>query len=459
MSIIFHNTLSNRLEVFTPEDPGRVTMYVCGPTVYDLVHIGNARSVVVFDLVCRLLRSHYPCVRYVRNITDIDDKIIAAAAANGEDPAALARRYADDFRRDIGLLGTLPPDAEPLATGHIADMQALVRDLLAKGNAYEAERHVLFDVASFPSYGELSNRSLEDLRDGARVEVAPYKRNPGDFVLWKPAAAAEPGWDSPWGRGRPGWHLECSAMAHTHLGRTIDIHGGGQDLVFPHHENEIAQSRCAHGTGRFARYWLHNGFLTMSGSKMAKSVGNIVLLRSALEQYHGETVRYALISGHYRKPLDWSEKLLLNAKSALDRLYLAVSKSPGGGEEAEAPAEFADLLRNDLNTPAAIALLHEYATRLNKEQDGRARRALRASLVAAGNLVGLLGREPSEWFRFRARRHDADVDEGRIETLILERAEAKRQRDYARADGIREDLRKCGVLLEDLPERTVWRWE
>jgi len=460
VSLVLHNTLTNRAEVFKPADPGRVTMYVCGPTVYDLVHIGNARSAVVFDLLFRLLRATYgaDAVQYVRNITDVDDKIIAAARERGEDPAVLARRYAAAFREDIAKLNVLRPTVEPLATEYVTQMVALAGDLVAKGHAYEAEGHVIFDVASHAEYGELSNRKSEDLIAGARVEVAPYKRNPGDFVLWKPSSADEPGWDSPWGRGRPGWHLECSAMASDRLGETIDIHGGGQDLIFPHHENEIAQSRCAHGTERFARYWVHNGFLTMSGSKMAKSVGNIVLLRKALEEFHGEAVRYALLSGHYRKPLDWSGKLLTNAKVALDRLYLTVSKAPAG-ETAPPPKEFTELLENDLNTPSAIAMLHDLGTRLNKETDAAERARLRARTVAAGNLLGLLEADPAEWFRFKAERHGDGLGEERIAELVAERDRAKAERNYGRADEIRDELKRAGVLLEDSKQGTTWRWE
>ena len=433
-------------------------MYVCGPTAYGLIHIGNARSAVVFDLLYRLLREHYANVHYVRNITDVDDKIVQTAHAAGEDPAALARRYAQEYREDIRRLNVLDPVAEPLATEHIAEMIGLVRVLERKGHAYAAQGHVLFDQTSYKNYGELSNRRLEEMVAGARVEVAPYKRNPGDFVLWKPSAAGDPGWDSPWGRGRPGWHLECSAMAGAHLGETIDIHGGGQDLIFPHHENELAQSRCAHGTERLARYWVHNGLLTMSGNKMAKSVGNIVVLREALAKYHGEVVRYALLSGHYRKPLDWSEKLLSNAKVSLDRLYLALSRVPAG-EPAPPPAEFLDHLRNDMNTPAAIAMLHDYATRLNKESDDGQKSVLRGALAGGGGVLGVLGETPDRWFRFRGEGRGNGLAEDEVVALVAERADAKRSRDYTRADAIRARLRKAGVLLEDSKRGTMWRWE
>ncbi len=458
MTLVVHNSLTNRMEEFKPLNPDKVTMYVCGPTVYGLIHVGNARSVVVFDVLYRVLRNLYSGVCYVRNITDIDDKIIGVAADEGENAADLAVRYAQAFSEDVARLNVLPPTVEPRATEHIQDMLEMVQTLIDKGHAYSVEEHVLFDVASHAPYGELSNRRTSELVEGIRIEVAPFKRNPGDFVLWKPSRQGEPAWDSPWGRGRPGWHIECSAMAGTHLGETIDIHGGGQDLVFPHHENEIAQSRCAHGTGRFANYWLHNGFLTMKGSKMAKSVGNMVLLRNALGQYHGEVVRYALLNGHYRKPLDWSEKLLSEAKLSLDRLYLAVSKA-GSVPAGTPPEEFMNCLYDDLNTPMAVALLHKYATALNKEGDVAQCNGMCGSLVASANTIGLLTVEPEQWFRHKRLRGESDLGKDDIAALIAERSEAKRSRNFERADGIRSRLAEAGVLIEDGRDGTTWRWK
>ncbi|MEQ9005505.1 MAG: cysteine--tRNA ligase, partial [Pseudomonadales bacterium] len=319
-----HDTRSGRKRPFEPADPQRVTMYVCGPTVYARVHIGNGRPAVVFDVLYRLLQVLYPRVDYVRNITDIDDKINAAARANGEPIAALTARFIDAYREDIAALGVLDPDEEPLATGHIDEIIAMIQALIAGNHAYVGDGHVLFHVPSDPDYGSLSHRSLEDMIDGARVDVAPYKRDPKDFVLWKPSTPELPGWDSPWGRGRPGWHIECSAMIKKHLGETIDIHGGGSDLTFPHHENEAAQSRCANRVDDYVRYWLHNGMLTLGQEKMSKSLGNIVTIHELLERHDGEVLRYALLSGHYRQALVWSDDLLTQATASLDRLYEAL---------------------------------------------------------------------------------------------------------------------------------------
>ncbi|MEX0606588.1 MAG: cysteine--tRNA ligase, partial [Halofilum sp. (in: g-proteobacteria)] len=319
MSLTLHNTLTHQRETFVPRDPERVTMYVCGPTVYNLVHIGNARPVVVFDVLFRLLRTLYPNVVYARNITDVDDKINAAAKEGNEPIGALAARYAQAFHEDVAALGTLPPTVEPRATEHIEPMIRMIESLIASSHAYEAEGHVLFHVQSMDDYGQLSGRQREDMIAGARVEIAPYKRDPADFVLWKPSSDDLPGWESPWGRGRPGWHLECSVMAESHLGETIDIHGGGQDLIFPHHENEIAQSRCAHGGADLARYWLHNGYITIEGEKMSKSEGNFFTLRDLLAKYPGEVIRFALLAGHYRQPLDWSREGIEQARAAVDR--------------------------------------------------------------------------------------------------------------------------------------------
>ncbi len=326
MTLALHNTLSRRKEVFQPLDPLNVRMYVCGPTVYDLPHIGNARPVIVFDVLYRLLRASYGAdhVRYVRNITDVDDKINAAAKANGEPIRALTERTAAIFREDAAALLALPPDIEPRATEHVPAMIAMIERLIGSGHAYEAEHHVLFAVGSLADYGRLSRRSRDEMIAGARVEIAPFKRDPADFVLWKPSPEPLPGWDSPWGRGRPGWHIECSAMGEVHLGETFDIHAGGLDLIFPHHENEIAQSEAAHHGAPLARYWLHNGFVTVDGEKMAKSEGNFTTIRDVLRDAPGEAARFAMLASHYRDPLDWTAERLSQARIALDRFYLAL---------------------------------------------------------------------------------------------------------------------------------------
>ena len=377
MDINLHNTLSGRIDTFVPANPRQVSMYVCGPTVYGPVHVGNARPAVVFDLFYRLLRRRYEKTLYARNITDIDDKIIAAAAAENISPPDLAARWKDAYHRDMKALGVLSPDIEPAATAYIGNITVMIETLLAKGNAYYASEHVLFDLTSFADYGALSNRRQEDMMEGARVEVADYKRNGGDFVLWKPSLPEQPGWPSPWGRGRPGWHIECSAMAAACLGEEIDIHGGGQDLIFPHHENEIAQSRCAHGKAHFARYWLHNGHVDWEGEKMSKSLGNVRLLKDALARFPGEAVRYALLSAHYRSPLRWSEDLMHDAKAALDSLYRAAQKIGDVPATAPAPA-VEECLCDDMNTPAAFAVLHTAAAKIRRGGDKQAPQTLMA---------------------------------------------------------------------------------
>src|SRR5690348_10007787 len=356
MPIRLHNSLTRRTEPFTPLDPERVTMYVCGPTVYHYVHIGNARPYVVFGLLARLLRRHYPRVVYARNITDVDDKINAAALAAGTPIGAITDRYAAAFREDMAKLGADAPDVEPHATAHIGEIIAMCERLIAEGHAYAAEGHVLFDVASYPDYGHLSGRSTDDMIAGARVEVAPYKRNPADFVLWKPSPPELPGWDSPWGVGRPGWHIECSAMAEAHLGETIDIHAGGNDLLFPHHENEVAQSTCAHGGKVFARFWLHNGMLDMGGTKMSKSLGNVSVLHELLDKYPPEALRFALLTAQYRQPLDWSEALVEQSIRTLDRLYgtLRDLADVPVSESTTIPGVVEATLCDDLNTPAVL---------------------------------------------------------------------------------------------------------
>jgi cysteinyl-tRNA synthetase len=460
--LVLHDTLTGRKRPFEPADPSRVTVYVCGPTVYNYVHIGNGRPAVVFDVLVRLLRRRYGSVVYARNVTDIDDKINAAALEAGEPISAVADRFTQAYHEDVAALGVLEPDVEPRATEHVADIVRLIERLIERGHAYAAEGHVLFDVTSDPRYGALSHRSLDDLLAGARVEVAPYKRHPGDFVLWKPSTPELPGWDSPWGRGRPGWHIECTAMIHRHLGETIDIHGGGTDLVFPHHENEAAQGTCACGTGEYARYWLHNGMLTLGDQKMSKSVGNFVTIRDLLAQHPGEVLRYALLRGHYRSALAWGDALLDEARSALDRLYRAlrsVEEASGPLEPVDPDAPLPDgveaALCDDLNTPEALAALHELAGAINRGTDADEQRRLAQALRTGGAVLGLLGTAPAEWFA--AGADAGSLDRERIEALVAERSEAKRNRDFARADAIRDELAAQNVQLEDTPDGTRWR--
>jgi cysteinyl-tRNA synthetase len=452
MALVLYNTLTRQKEAFAPAVPGQVTMYVCGPTVYSYPHIGNARPAVVFDTLARLLRTRYRVV-YARNITDVDDKINRAAAAEGVDIDTIARRYAAVYHEDMAALGVVPPDVEPRATDHIPEMLDMIGRLVAAGHAYAADGHVLFRVKSFPRYGELSRRDPRELLAGARVEVAPYKEDPGDFVLWKPSDPPLPGWDSPWGRGRPGWHIECSAMAERHLGRTVDIHGGGNDLVFPHHENELAQSTCAHGGETFVRYWLHNGFVNVDHAKMSKSLGNVLLVRDLLREAPGEAIRLALLSGHYRQPLDWTADVLPDALRKLDRLYQALRDVPGVPDGAP-DADFLAALEDDLNTPKALAALFELAREINRATTDAARAELAGRLRASATLLGILRESPAAWF---TRAAGDALDAGRVEALLAERRAARARRDFAAADRIRDELIQAGILIEDGPDGTRWR--
>ncbi|MDQ8755073.1 cysteine--tRNA ligase [Sphingosinicella sp. LHD-64] len=432
--IRLHDTMAREKRVFTPADPARVTMYVCGPTVYNRAHIGNARPAVVFDVLARLLRHVYGAdsLVYARNVTDVDDKIIEAARAEGVDPSVITKRYEDFYLADMGALGVQAPDIAPHAASHVGQMVAMIARLIATGNAYEADGHVLFHVPSDPGYGALGRRDRDAMIAGARVEVAGYKRDPADFVLWKPSVDGVIGWESSWGRGRPGWHIECSAMIREHLGETIDIHGGGLDLIFPHHENEIAQSRCAHQGAPLARYWVHNGFLSMAGSeKMSKSLGNVVTVADLLAEGHkGEVLRFALLSAHYRQPLEWSDALIAQSKATLDRLYRAVGEAGGVADEGVLNA-----LSDDLNTPLALA-------RLSAIEDG-------AVLRASGALLGLFGSDATGWFQGEG--------DARIDGLVAARTEAKRRKDFAEADRLRAELAAEGIVLEDGPQGTTWR--
>ena len=451
-----HNTLTGAKDVFTPRDPERVTMYVCGPTVYNYVHIGNARPVVVFDCLYRLLSVLYPQVVYARNITDIDDKIIDAALQRGTDIAEVSTEFTQKYREDMAALNALAPTIEPMATEHIDEMITLTERLIAEGHAYEADGHALFAVESMPTYGELSGRKLEDMMAGARVEVADYKRHPGDFVLWKPSTDQEPGWDSPWGRGRPGWHLECSAMIRAHLGEAIDIHGGGRDLIFPHHENERAQSCCAYGDD-FVRYWIHNAFIDMDGEKMSKSLGNVRTVRELLKRFPGEVLRFALLSAHYRSALNFSGDLLTSARGTLDTFYGALRRHRDVEPAALAPADSRVLiaLLDDMNTPEAVAALHAAASRLNKSDDPEEIALAKAELTVGGGLLGLLQADPEGWFTDSMGEEGPTAEE--IDGLIQERIAAKSNRDFQRADEIRDDLEAQGVVLEDGPDGTQWR--
>jgi cysteinyl-tRNA synthetase len=453
MSLQLFNSLTRRVEAFAPLDPSRVTMYVCGPTVYNYVHIGNARPYVVFGVLANLLRRRYGAVRYARNITDVDDKINNAAREQGVPIGVLTGRYAAAYREDMAALGIAPPDIEPEVTAHIPQIIEMIQQLIANGHAYEAEGHVLFAVGSFEGYGKLSRRDTDEMLAGARVEVAPYKRDPGDFVLWKPSTDNLPGWDSPWGRGRPGWHIECSAMAATHLGETIDIHAGGVDLQFPHHENEIAQSECAHGGRIFARYWLHNGMLNFGGTKMSKSLGNIEKIHDLVRAHPPEALRYALLSAQYRQPLEWSDGLIEQSVRTLDRLYGTLRDLADVDAPAVIPASVEAALDDDLNTPSVLAEIARIAGEARKAESSEPRRQLKSDLLGAGLALGLLQQDPAAWF---ARGTSGD-DDARIQALIDERNAAKKSRDFARADAIRDQLAGEGILLEDTPQGVRWK--
>ena len=461
MALKLYNTLTRAKEDFVPLDPQRIGMYVCGPTVYDYAHIGNARPVVVFDVLYRLLKHLYPdaAVTYVRNITDVEDKIIKASQETGEPIAELTRRTAQIYQDDMTALGALDPDEEPRATDHIAEMIAMIERLIEKGHAYAAEGEVLFHVPSMAEYGQLSRHSRDELIAGARVDVAANKRDPADFVLWKPSTDEQPGWDSPWGRGRPGWHIECSAMSKRYLGEVFDIHGGGQDLIFPHHENEIAQSRSADGTDQMARYWMHNGYLTVEGDKMSKSLGNYYTVHDLLKEVPGEAIRLSLLAGQYRQPMDFSKEGLRQAKAQLDRLYGALRPLAGTSADADGmPADFLAALEDDLNTPLALSHLHELASRLNKSSDPTEQARLKGQILAGGAVLGLVQGDPEAWFQSAAQDEDG-LSASEIEDLIERRKAARADRDFAEADRIRAELAGQGVVLEDGPGGTIWRRE
>jgi cysteinyl-tRNA synthetase len=468
MTLRLHNSLTRRIEDFVPQDPGRVTLYVCGPTVYNYVHIGNARPYVVFGLLAKLLRRLYPRVVYARNITDVDDKINAAAKAAGVPIEEITAGFTTAFTEDMARLGVDAPDVSPRATGHIPEIIAMCQRLIAGGHAYAAEGHVLFDVPSYAAYGNLSGRSTDDMIAGARIEVAPYKKNPADFVLWKPSTPDLPGWDSPWGRGRPGWHIECSAMAEAHLGETIDIHAGGNDLMFPHHENEIAQSTCAHDGRLFARYWLHNGMLTFNGRKMSKSLGNVMLLHELLQKHPPELLRYLLLKAHYRQPLDWSDSTVAQARATLDNWYGALRDLADidmEASQAHAPAEIEAALLDDLNTPDALAIIAGLATASRRDASADQRKAAKAALLGAGALLGLLQQDPETWFKqglavaegASAGDGTSALDAREIDDLVSRRDAARKARNFAEADRIRDELASKGIAIEDGAQGTRWK--
>jgi|TARA_R110001583_G_scaffold32107_6_gene109951 cysteinyl-tRNA synthetase len=449
-----YDSLTREKQLFEPIDEDDVRLYVCGPTVYDYAHVGNARPVVVFDTLVRLLRYLYPNVTYVRNVTDIDDKINQRARDSGEPISAITARTHQAYLEDMDALNADKPDIEPRATDHIPDMIAMCENLIAQGFAYAAEGHVLFAVSKYEQYGKLSRRNRDEMIAGARVEVAPYKKDPADFVLWKPSDEDTPGWDSPWGRGRPGWHIECSAMATRYLGENFDIHGGGIDLVFPHHENEIAQSCCANHGSSYAKYWMHNGHLMVEGEKMSKSLGNFVTVHELLESWPGEAIRLAMMSTHYHQPINWTLDNLRQAKEALDRFYTALRQTSSiVYEDADVPDGVLNALCDDLNTPLAIAEFHELITQLNKAKNDRKKAEAKGRVLAAAELLGILEIDVDSWFT-----GGSDADEAaEIDALIIKRADAKKNRDFAVADQIRNDLLARGIILEDFKDGTTWK--
>ena len=437
MKLKIYNTLSNKKELFIPLNKNSISMYVCGPTVYNYAHIGNARPAVVFDTLYRVLKNIYPKVNYVRNITDVDDKINEAAKNLGKPISYITKKYTDIYHQDMKNLSILSPTHEPRVTDNIEKIIAMIQKIINNKSAYISDSHVLFDVTSFKNYGKLSNRNREEMLAGARVEVADYKKNPGDFVLWKPSTEEEPGWNSPWGYGRPGWHIECSSMVETYLGEEIDIHGGGQDLIFPHHENEIAQSCCAHKADSYARYWVHNGYLNMEGEKMSKSLGNIVTVNEILERYDGEVIRLALLSTHYRKPINFGETLLEQSKNILNKLYINIDNTASGDSISD---DVINPLLDDLNTPLAISNLLKI--KCSK------------TLLKSASLLGLLNKTSEEWFEINNK---STISKSDIELLIQERDKARKLKDFEKADEIRDQLDQNNVILEDVDGKTIWR--
>ena len=460
MAIRLYNTLARAKQDFKPLDKNSIGIYACGPTVYDYAHIGNARPVIVFDVLFRLLKLIYggEHVVYVRNITDIDDKIIAVFAESGEDIASITQRTTDAFHSDMAALGNLTPSVEPRATDHIPQMIELIQKLIKKGHAYECDGHVCFNVPSMKDYGCLARLNRKELISGARVEIAPYKKDAADFVLWKPSDIEQPGWDSPWGRGRPGWHIECSAMSAEYLGETFDIHGGGQDLIFPHHENEIAQSCCAQGQGTFAQTWMHNGYVMVEGEKMSKSLGNFITVKELRNNHHGETIRFCMLMTQYRQPLNWTENGLSQAKTNLDSFYGALRTTANiEASDVSVPNDFIEALSDDLNTPQAIVVLHKLLGTLNTASSEKSIAKAKGDLLAAGKVLGLLQVYPEDWFKWMPESGSAEMKDSEIEILIEKRKMARQNKDFTLSDQIRDKLADQGIVLEDSDSGTVWK--
>ena len=455
MKQYLYNSLTGKKEEFSPIDESNIRMYVCGPTVYNYVHIGNARPAVVFDTLVRVLRANYKKVTYVSNITDIDDKIIDAATAQKVPISEITQKYTDVYNQNMEVLGVQAPDIQPKATEYLPEMIELIEQLIEKGFAYEKDGHVMFHVLAYEKYGALSKRNRDEQIAGSRVEIAPYKKDPADFILWKPSTSEQPGWDSPWGFGRPGWHTECSAMTEKNLGLPFDIHGGGRDLIFPHHENEIAQSCCASGDVNnpqsFSKYWIHNGFVTVEGEKMSKSIGNVILVKDLINQYDGEVIRLALLSSHYRQSFDWNAKIIHQAQVLLDKLYKALLDLSDENVETKTNEEFLNFLNDDLNTPGAITFLNkklkEYAAGVINKKD------FKQILLFASKTLGILHNNPEDWFRAKA----IDLDEEEINSLIKKRKMAKANKDFKTADAIRDQLKEMGVEIMDSVEGTTWK--
>ena len=459
-SIVLYNSLTRRKEQLETLHPDRVGMYVCGPTVYNLAHIGNARPAVIFDVLARLLRLFYSDVTYVRNITDVDDKINAASIETGEKIGLITERFTAAYHQDMAALNIAQPDVEPRVTDHIEQIVNMIESLVEREHAYLAEGHVLFDIKSFPEYGELSGRSTDDMIAGARVEIAPYKRDPMDFVLWKPSTPELPGWESPWGRGRPGWHIECSAMSESHLGETIDIHGGGRDLIFPHHENEIAQSICAHGGSPYCRMWVHNGFVTVEGQKMSKSLGNVLLVRDLLDEAPAEAIRLALLSTHYRAALDWTTVRLDEAKRTLVKWYRALElcSTDSLSDEAVPDSEVVCALCDDLNTSVVFARIHQLVGDLGQSSDPVEQAKLKHTIVASADVLGLLQQDPTTALAAltASSLKRNDIDAVWIEQRIEDRRLARVNKDFEQADHIRDELSAAGIRIEDSADGTTW---
>ena len=447
-SLKLTNSLTRKKEVFKPNNIKKISLYACGPTVYESPHVGNARTLVVFDVLFRVLKVLYNSnVTYVRNITDVDDKIIEASQNNKEDINEITHRVIKIFHENCKSLNCLKPTIEPKATEHVKEMIEMTSSLIKKGFAYENKNHVFFAISKFNDYGKLSNKNLDELKAGSRIEISDLKKNPMDFVLWKPSNEKDPGWESPWGRGRPGWHLECSAMSEKYLGKNLDIHGGGLDLIFPHHENEIAQSCCNNNTKNFANYWIHNGFVTINKEKMSKSLGNIISITDAIKKYSGQVVRLALLSAHYSQPLDWNNKLLENQRATIEKWYNLYEKN-----NEEIPLSEIDMLLDDLNTPGFIAKIHELYANANKGDEKS-----KKFFNSACKLIGLFDLTKNEWEEFK--KVDKDISEEFIEKKIKERLVAKQKGDYKLADKIRVELASKGIIIEDKKEKTTWKFK